>query len=273
MIDLQSYRSAIGCFLSTAQSIVGYITHKKSGERANRSSQEPSSHSGTKWTITYILVITVIITTIWIDTDERHGKNRQRPTTYRRMDYKNADEKKLFNSLRDVSSKLIRSQSHLDYFSKCKKDGVYPTNLEVRDHFQVAFKSPVIKSQLKIIDDSHILEKIDACISHYRSVADKLKEDSTYFSNSLKNISTTERFEYLLRKNEQFSSKLKYQLKKTKEKKINKLHSIRTSQPAKKLANEWIKDLGLTKSHKQIIENNEDLDDFIIFAALSLLNK
>ena len=62
-------------------------------------------------------------------------KIRQRGGTFISLDFISDNEKTHFNRLRTLHSQLISATSHLDFFEKCLKHGVYPENLNFRDHF------------------------------------------------------------------------------------------------------------------------------------------
>ena len=69
----------------------------------------------------------------------------QSGSTFKSLDFTSENEKTLFNRLRTLHSQLIRAKSHLRFFEKYLKHGVYPDNINVRDHFQVAFNTPKFK--------------------------------------------------------------------------------------------------------------------------------
>ena len=224
--------------------------------------------------IAAFLCITVwCCTTVWTPIDSRHGKNRQRPT-FREMEYQSSLEKKIFKDLRDTSSKLARAESHLSFFRCCKAEKIYPRNLMIADHLQIAFSSTTIAGKLDEINKCHIFEKIDACINHYDATASKLREDEYAIKSKLKSSIDDHRYHFLISKNSQFTSRLKRELKRTKDKKIEKRKKELQSSTAKTTNKHiWVKDLELTKEHLRIIKSGEDLDDFTVYSAMSLLQK
>ena len=267
MIDLESYRRRIGCFCPFHRKV------KKRKRTGNKQSNTTGSHFRYLRVMTVIFIATLFATCIWTDNDSRHDKNRQR-LTHQEMKYESNQEKNVFNKLRDVSSKLVRAKSHLEFFTLCEAEKIFPKNLEIHDHLQIAFESPAVKNSLKAIDESCMLEKIHACIVHYRSTTAELRETKLTLLQQLRDVtSSRERCEYLLQKNDSFSSRLQYQLKKTKKKKAEKLRRFKSLQTEQTSSNVWISDLRLTSEHRETISGNEELDDFIIFTALSLLQK
>ena len=73
-------------------------------------------------------------------------KNMQSGSTFKSLDFRSENEKIHFNrQLRTLLSQMIRAKSHLHFYEKYLKHGVYPDNLNVRDHFQVAFNTPKFK--------------------------------------------------------------------------------------------------------------------------------
>ena len=274
MVDLDTYRRRIGCF-STSKShrktrkkrSNHYYSHNRRNTANTRGKEDYSHHF--PLSVCFLLIVSITLLSVWTPNDARSAKNRQRPT-FQAMEYETPRERNLFTSLRGITSKLTKAKSHLDYFLLCKREKVYPRNLVVSDHLQVAFTSPLVTNKLKALNNSHILERIDACIAHYKAVTAELRESERIARRELQNDTTAERFTYLEDKNQQFAAKLCRKLKATKEKKANKL--LENAQPEEKDGS-WVPDLGLNMEHRKIIEGTEWLNDTIIGAALSLLQK
>ena len=268
MIDLETHRRRTGSFCATRT-----VKKKRHKDNTNPRSGNVNMFHHT-WTIAVLLCITVwCCTTVWTPTDSRHGKNRQRPV-FREMKYDSPLEKIIFKELRDTSSKLARSESHLSFFRCCKTEKIYPKNLVIADHLQIAFSSVVISGKLDDINKCHIFEKIDACINHYNMISAKLREDEHVIKSKLRASIDDHRYQFLITKNSQFTSRLKHQLKRTKEKKIEKRkRELETSTTSATKKDIWVKDLDLTKEHLRILKSGEDLDDFTIYSAMSLLQK
>ena len=114
------------------------------------------------------------------------------------------------------------------------------------------------------------------CLNHYSSMSERLREEEHAIKTRLKICTNNSRYEFLINKNSQFISKLKYQLKRTKKNKISKRKvELESNCNNTTCMNDqmWIKDLGLNNEHRRIIKSGEDLDDFIIYSAMSLLQK
>ena len=149
MIDLETYRRRTGSFCGTRRR-----RKKRHKENLNTNPRKRNIHPlHITLTIVALLCITVwCCSTIWTPTDSRHGKNRQRPS-FTEMQYENQVEKRIFNDLRSVSSKLARAESHLNFFRRCKAEKVYPKNLCISDHLQIAFSSKGCYNELEKIPE------------------------------------------------------------------------------------------------------------------------
>ena len=87
------------------------------------------------------------------------------------------NEKDHFSRLRTLHSQLITAKSHLDFFEKCWKHGIYPENLNVREHFRIAFNTPKLKKAYSDLNKDTRNEKINLCISQYKLFSGKIIED------------------------------------------------------------------------------------------------
>lgn len=225
----------------------------------------------------YIFTITLYIfsTTLWLPQDSRSGKNRQRGGTFKSMNFISNNEKFYFNKLRTLNTQLIRAKSHLQFFEKCLKHEVYPENLNVRDHFQIAFKTPIFTKAYNDLEKNTRNDKINLCISHYKLLTRKISEDIEEQKIRLKHFSTDTRIEMLTNKLKVFSNKLSKSLSKTKETKLKKLLKENHKPPNEPAPayDKWIPNLNLTTNDKEIISNNQELHDTIIGAAIILLQK
>ena len=115
---------------------------------------------------------------------------------------------------------------HLRFFEKCIQEEIYPNNLELTDHFQVAFTDTQLLKVFQVIDNCHILEKMHACINYYRLVKLNLTEKINEERNRLKSTCSPQRCNYLIIKSEQLLKKLVHKLDCTKKKKISNLLEI-----------------------------------------------
>ena len=90
------------------------------------------------------ITVNIFSKTLWLPEDSRSGKNKQRGGTFKLLNFISGNEKTHFNRLRTLHSHILKAKSHVYFFEKCLKHGIYPWNLNVRDHFQVAFDTLVI---------------------------------------------------------------------------------------------------------------------------------
>ena len=183
------------------------------------------------------------------------------------------NEKTHFNRLRTLHSQLIRAKSHLYFFENCLK--IYPENLNVTDHFQVAFSTPKFKKAYSDLNKNTRNEKMNLCISHYKLLSGKTREDIGEQKVSLTRFSTEQRLKILTEELTIFSNQLSKRLSKRKELKLKKLlKEIPISPPEfAHINNTWIENLDLTANDKEIILSNQDLHDGIIGAAINLIQR
>ena len=127
------------------------------------------------------------------------------------------NDKTHFNKLRTLLSQLIRVKSHLYFFEKCLKHGVFPENLNVRDHFQVAFNISKLKKAYSDLNKNTRNEKMNLRISHYKLLSGKISEDTGQQKVHLTRFSTDQRIKILTEKLTIFSNQLSKRLSKTKE--------------------------------------------------------
>ena len=134
MIDIELYRLRVGSFSGSC--------HRKRKRFKNglvvTSKKAGSPHNINAIFISILLVIT--LSQYWSPEDSRAGKNRQRNQTFKNMEYVNDTEKRLFNELRTLQGNYARAESHLLFFNRCLELNVYPVNLDISDHLQVAFE-------------------------------------------------------------------------------------------------------------------------------------
>ena len=145
--------------------------------------------------VIFVTAITVYIfsTTLWLPRDSRSGKNRQRGGTFKSLNFVGDNEKTHLNRVRTPHSQLIRAKSHLYFLEKRFKHGVYPENLNVRDHFQIAFNTPKSKKAYSDLNKNSRNEEINRCISHNKLLPGKISEDIGEQKVCLTRFSTDQR--------------------------------------------------------------------------------
>ena len=282
MLDLSTYRIRIGYFNGGNTQRNHYKYTKMQNRRYQRKSQERETDVTfdeilkklkNTWTLCFVTLLIILLLS-WTPTDNRSGKNRQRGKQFKNFDYLSEQEKTLFNQIRALDEKLLRSNSHLDYFQSCKKLNVHPNNLNKLEHFNVAFANENLNN-IKSIGNRHIKETLDICIIHFELEIKKQEEEMKIKKDLLRNHCTYDRFNTLNSKLKKHKKKISYRLAKTKEKKLSKL-LLQIDQPSEKRYTHndiWIPELNLTKTDKECVENGEELDDFHIMTAMNLLKK
>ena len=163
MIDIETYRRRIGSFQKNCQRKV----KRKKDKRTDMTSERRSCSTYIPITLALILMVLLLSTSTWLPQDTRSGKNRQRGN-FNSFDYTHKKEKESFNKLRSLNTQLIRCSSHLYFFEKCLEKNIYPINFEVKDHLQIAFKTPFLETSLQNINNSTVIEKMNICVSHYK---------------------------------------------------------------------------------------------------------
>ena len=116
---------------------------------------------------------------------------------------------------------------------------------------------------------------MNLCISHYKLLSGKTREDIGEQKVSLTRFSTEQRLKILTEELTIFSNQLSKRLSKRKELKLKKLlKEIPISPPEiAHINNTWIENLDLTANDKEIILSNQDLHDGIIGAAINLIQR
>ena len=218
MIDIDTHRRKIG----------GFNNNRHWIEKRKKNRQRKRSRLKTIYplhTVVFVTAITVCVfsTTLWLPQDSPSGKNRQRGSTFKSLDFISDNEKTHFNRLRTLHSQLIRAKSHLYFFEKCLEQWVYPENLNVRDHFQAAFNTPKFKKAYSNLNKNTRNEKINLSISHYKLLSGKISEDIAEQKLRLTRFSMDERLKILTEKLTIFSKQLSKRLSKTKEFELKKL--------------------------------------------------
>ena len=280
MVDLEVYRRRIGSYRPSAR-------YKKKTKqifvRRNWSTdlppylkkddrREENQPFNLNWKISIMfLCIGAFVT--WFPTDDRYGKNRQRPGNNRCEFHFHSDgEKKLFNAIRSTEADLIRAESHCFFFTECQRRKVHPTNLEFNNNFNIAFSDQQMNAKLKEIDGKNIMEKILLCVNHFKLQVSRLREEVSIKKDQLEKSSSESRFSYLMERLERFNRKLKTELKKKKEKKLAKLHWTGENISNMEDDNsEWLPHLYLKKADRETILSHRELEDQHINAALGML--
>ena len=216
MLDINSYRIRIGLFNFKTK----HPKRSKSSETNDaswfetfrKSNWKPDVFSLFTGTLTRMksrklsFCILILLTAVWIPTDDRSGKNRQRGG-FSNFKYQSDREKQLFNDVRTLERNLCRTKSHLEFFSWCKSSGVHPTNMEYNGNFNVAFAKDSMERQLRKIDTVNINEKILLCINHFKIETARFTEEIAVAKSKLKSDCNPDRFTALITKLDQHRKK------------------------------------------------------------------
>ena len=280
MVDLETYRARIGRFSPRYRRRKKKATYMpdpchihnwttllscmKFNMYCSDNNEDPHVLKSRK--LATVLLIIFSLST-WLPNDDRYGKNRQR------FPYQSEEEKKIFNGIRTLESKLVRAESHLKFFTDCQSQSLHPVNLEYNANFNVAFADDSMTKRLKAIDKQNIDEKIMLCINHFKLSIGRIKEDLNTSIGQLKNVVTPERYSFLRTELDGFRESLERKMETTKSKKIQKLcgTKINTAQSSKEDSTLWVSDL--KKSDRDAILSNELLTDAHITTAMNILSQ
>ena len=225
-----------------------------------------------KWKLILILftVLCILNKCIWTPQDTRTGKNRQRNQKFTPFNYESFQEKELFNKIRKLETNLSRTESHLQFFRQCLQFNIFPKNLHPNKDFSIAFSKSNIESKISDIEINSMYEKVHCCVGHYQLISIKLKEEINEERYKLQQITSKERFKTLDILLNTFNNKLTTELCTKKLKKFQKLEKEQSKIQDKEF---WISSLNLRNQQKKDIQNNTDLCDAVILAAMNLLQQ
>ena len=217
MIDLVTYRIRIGSFCGNY-----HRKRMKLKEKDQRNNNKSLTYF--RQILTAILLIIVTFNIIWKSEDNRASKNRQRRgNNLNHISFDSPIEREHFFDLKTAITKHCRANSHHKFFKECIKNNVYPKNLNKDSYFQVAFNNETLNRTFETLDNRHILDKLNACISHYQLMQSQFLENIAENKHKLKAVTSDNRYEFLLNKLENYRCKITRQLSSTKTKKITKL--------------------------------------------------
>ena len=194
MIDIETYRRKIGGFTSNR--------HRKEGKKQKKDITPGKFHIRYNIGTMSLRVTILMFTSILLPDDSRSGKNRQRGTNLTNITFTNDDEKQAFLTLR-ANSKLAKADGHQKFFKNCINEKVYPSNLEIIDHFQVAYKNSTLERTLQVIENSRILQKMHACKTHYLLVIAELNELINQQKLKIQELFSESPYNYIIEKDDQ----------------------------------------------------------------------
>ena len=190
-----------------------------------------------------LLVLLVITATIlWTPQDTGFSKKRQRGISFSNFMSKNTEEKILFNQKGSSESTLVRTRSHLNYFTKLLQKNVYQENFDIKsEYFNIAFATNDSNKSFCQLDKKTIAQKLSICIIHFKLDVIKLEEEIAIHKDKLRNVCDGEQLTFLQNKINQFKDKLYKEPEKIKHKKLNKLFPYLSD--IWNTQNQWIPDL------------------------------
>ena len=190
-----------------------------------------------------LLVLLVMTATIlWTPQDTGFSKKRQRGISFPNFMSKNTEEKILFNQKRSSESTLLRTRSHLNYFTKLLQKNVYQENFDIKsEYFNIAFATNDSNKSLCQLDQKTIAQKLSICIIHFKLNVIKLEEEIAIHKDKLRNVCDGEQLTFLQNKINQIKDKLYKEREKIKHNKLNKLFPYLSD--IWNTQNKWIPDL------------------------------
>ena len=179
---------------------------------------------------------------LWTPQDTGFSKKRQRGISFPNFMSKNTEEKILFNQKRSSESTLLRTRSHLNYFTKLLQKNVYQENFDIKsEYFNIAFATNDSNKRLCQLDQKTIAQKLSICIIHFKLNVIKLEEEIAIHKDKLRNVCDGEQLTFLQNKINQFKDKLYKEREKIKHNKLNKLFPYLSD--IWNTQNKWIPDL------------------------------
>ena len=179
---------------------------------------------------------------LWTPQDTGFSKKRQRGISFPNFMSKNTEEKILLNQKRSSESTLLRTRSHLNYFTKLLQKNVYQENFDIKsEYFNIAFATNDSNKSLCQLDQKTIAQKLSICIIHFKLNVIKLEEEIAIHKDKLRNVCDGEQLTFLQNKINQFKDKLYKEREKIKHNKLNKLFPYLSD--IWNTQNKWIPDL------------------------------
>ena len=264
MVDLQTFRSRIGGFISKHFPYYGL----------GRLSSYIHGHEGMRsfgYCLVFIIVVGLSSHCSINDPsiEENPGPSRSR---VKHIPYDSEAQNKAFNTIRDTN-RDIANVSSTHYFLKfCQNLNILPRGFEPTKLSIATIKpTKAFLDNLSELDNSNAKTKLEAHTKFYQSLLTDLVRRRTSELSILSTECTPQKFEFLTDLLLSFLESDKDKYMKVKEQKLNTLLDVHQDQL--KSNEEWIRSLGLTIKEKSYINNNEQICDAIINASMQLLRK
>ena len=251
MIDLETYRSRIGCFRCGHSSYSGYRAHPGFSMR----------NSGVLAFCISFIVITGLASGSFVD-DPSIELNPG-------PGFASVQERSAFFKLKAVYIDISRVSCHQVFLRSCDTLGLVPRGFWTEKLSLTTCKpNESVIAALHAINSTSAKEKVRLHLSHYEEIISHLIQKKEEISKSLAEIcTTTDRFNDLLHELESNMIRDRDKRMENHNKKLNILLDTQLT------AEEWLPDLRLTSIERTFIVDNEYLCDRVIDAAMMLLQE
>ena len=263
MVDLATYRSRIGVFISC------HASYLRGVQRICSHNRRYSMMS--TWTYPVIFMAFLGLVMLCISEDPAIEKNPGPSQKVGKVviDFLSQEEMDIFNNLKTGNTDIAETASHRHFLKYCLNMDVLPRGYERKLPMCVRKSNKELEEKLCNIDENSTKERITVTANHYSVILIGLISDRSEYFNALKGICTPDRYEYLMSILQDLHDKEVRQNQKRKDKKLHSLISVN----ATKLTKYWIPELKLTTTEHNFIVNNEEISDESIDAALILLGE
>ena len=183
MVDLNTYRSRIGSFLSR------HFSYMRDGSRYRNRSR---SHENTCYSMDMkcLFLLVVGLTFLRIHFDPAVEWNPGPRNRKQSMVYRSASEKKLFNELRSIDSSIARCASHRFFLGNCHRHGIVPKGFNPKSVLCSFMPNDSLTYELACISTRSDLQKMDAIIDHLNATLIDLYEQRSRKQTELANHGT-----------------------------------------------------------------------------------
>ena len=187
------------------------------------------------------------------------------------------EEKTVFIKLCRLSEEKIDLKSHNLFLQNCLNNSVIPKGLLPSFSSAVDKLHENLNYKLEFLDQNNSFNKMIVIISHYQNLLVNMDEEIEKVKSQLSDISSTNRYRYLLDTLEGFNKKHARKVNFIKAKKLKKLtkqrHTPDKNHPKSTDSNLWIPGLSLTNTEKNFILNGEYICDRIIDSSMMLIHQ
>ena len=195
MDDLSNYRSRIGCFGSNHQSCSKNIKDSHVGKLNTGS-----------FSFKVVFLMSFSLSLLCSCQDPSIAKNPG-PYTPKPFPHGSPEEKRLFLSLRKLNDDLIKLKSHATFLQNCLNNDIIPDGLSSSLPNAVAKPDDNLQYKLELLGNSNSFNAMKVIISHCEVQILKLIEEIHSTKQQQSDLTTSNRFTFLLKSLKSFIKK------------------------------------------------------------------